>query len=432
MISRASSRLSAVWISSPNSPSGRSTTSTPCRRRCGAASRCATAHARWSITPARCADWANPRWRHRRRAKPSGCSSSCGRRAIPRRRPPSCSPWRAPFRPRSSPINRTRRRCRRRSARRQLLKPVAEAPQASVAARRAYVEVLTELGYEQQAQTGNEKDAVVTLQLAKDTAAQLGAPRPVEHGDGGPLCRGRHLAGPGVDRPRPQRRSARRRGAMRVPSPPRSWRPARITCRRCGRRKLRWAPWAPSRSWRCGRPMPSTRQERDLQDALTLVQLDPTNTISINNLGSGASGSRRCLLGGGAGRGVAALVSPGTRGLWGASPTARCSSRSTPSGATLQLAAREADDADLTHAEANWRPPRDIAVELKRSEAPDSSIPAMSQCLLDYGRAAVAMWRGDAASAREDHAGRWSMSCRSSNPRAVSRLSIRTSARSAR
>src|SRR5450631_21478 len=57
----------------------------------------------------------------------------------------------------------------------ELLKPVAEGPQASVAARRAYVEVLTGFGYEQQAQIGNEKDAVVTLQLAKETAAQLGA-----------------------------------------------------------------------------------------------------------------------------------------------------------------------------------------------------------------------------------------------------------------
>jgi len=44
-----------------------------------------------------------------------------------------------------------------------LLKPVAEAPKASVAARRAYVEVLTGLGFEQQAQTGNEKRAICRI-----------------------------------------------------------------------------------------------------------------------------------------------------------------------------------------------------------------------------------------------------------------------------
>jgi hypothetical protein len=66
-----------------------------------------------------------------------------------------------------------------------------------------------------------------------------------------------------------------------------------------------------------------------------------------------------------------------------------------------QLSAREADDSDIPHAEANLANATHIAVELKRSEAPGSSIPAMSQCLVEYGRAAVAIWRGDAASARQ-------------------------------
>jgi len=42
-----------------------------------------------------------------------------------------------------------------------------------------------------------------------------------------------------------------------------------------------------------------------------------------------------------------------------------------------------------------------LTAELRQSSAPGSSIPAMSQCLAEYGRAAVAMWRGDAASARQ-------------------------------
>jgi tetratricopeptide (TPR) repeat protein len=54
----------------------------------------------------------------------------------------------------------------------------------------------------------------------------------------------------------------------------------------------------------------------------------------------------------------------------------------------------------LTHAEANLANALRLTAELHQSAAPGSSIPAMSQCLSEYGRAAVAMWRGDAASAR--------------------------------
>ncbi len=55
-----------------------------------------------------------------------------------------------------------------------ILQPIAEAPNASVAARRAYVDVLVRRGYEQQADNQNE-DAVRTEQLAMRLATGLGA-----------------------------------------------------------------------------------------------------------------------------------------------------------------------------------------------------------------------------------------------------------------
>ncbi len=55
-----------------------------------------------------------------------------------------------------------------------LLQPFAEAPNASVAARRAYVEVLQRLGFEQAAATHNE-EAIRTEQKAMQFAAGLGA-----------------------------------------------------------------------------------------------------------------------------------------------------------------------------------------------------------------------------------------------------------------
>jgi hypothetical protein len=55
-----------------------------------------------------------------------------------------------------------------------ILQPIAEAANASVAARRAYVDVLVRRGYEQQADNQNE-DAVRTEQLAMQLATGLGA-----------------------------------------------------------------------------------------------------------------------------------------------------------------------------------------------------------------------------------------------------------------
>jgi len=141
-------------------------------------------------------------------------------------------------------------------------------------------------------------------------------------------------------------------------------------------------------------------QERDLRNAIVLVQLDPTNTISINNLGSGRQGLGDAYWA--AGR-VAESLQSYRLGLedLGRVDHGEVFFKINTIWGNVQLAAHEADDSDLPHAEANLANAMRLTAELHQSAAPGSSIPAMSQCLSEYGRAAVAMWRGDAASARQ-------------------------------
>jgi len=281
----------------------------------------------------------------------------------------------------------------------ELLKPVAEAPQASVAARRAYVEVLTGLGFEQQAQTGNEKAAVATLQLAKDTAAQLGgrdlsnmemAARYAEAGTWQTealiaLGRNEEARQAGID-------------ASDVAAKVLDARPNYLQALRAQEIALGALGALSLMEMRPAEAV--SAQERDLRNAIVLVQMDPTNTISINNLGSGRQGLGDAYWA--AGR-VAESLQSYRQGLedLGRVTDGEVFFKINTIWGNAQLAAREADDGDVPHAEANLANATHIAVELNRSEAPGSSIPAMSQCLVEYGRAAVAMWSGDAASARQ-------------------------------
>ncbi len=85
-----------------------------------------------------------------------------------------------------------------------LLQPVAEAPNASVASRRAYVDVLVRRGYELQYDNQNEA-AVRTEQQAMRMAADLGAPRSVQHRHGRHVFRRCGLAGDGTHQSGTQR-----------------------------------------------------------------------------------------------------------------------------------------------------------------------------------------------------------------------------------
>jgi len=279
-----------------------------------------------------------------------------------------------------------------------LLKPVAEAANAPAAARRAYVDVLTELGYEQQAQTGNEKDAVATLELSKSIAVGLGALGPsnlemAAHYAEAATWESQALVALGRNDEARQMGTETSAIADKVlqarPNYLLALRAQEIT--QTVLANLAQQEMRPADAIRAG--------EVSLRNSIALVQLDPTNTISINNL----SVSRHSL---GdsywqAGQIQEALQSE-RQGL---------EDRNRVSGGAVfhklntiwenaLLAAREADDGDLPHADANLATATATDESLARGEPPGSSVPAMSQCGVGYGRAAIAIWRGDYASTR--------------------------------
>ncbi len=165
----------------------------------------------------------------------------------------------------------------------ELLRPLAEEAGASVAARRAYVEVLSRIGYEQQA--GNQlKDAVLTEQRSMRFAIALGAR------DGTDLDMGAYYAesaswmvnalgalGRNVE--------ARKSGddALAVADKVLEQRPGfRLALH--AEQIIEGALAAVAQNDL--NPAEAIRlNERNTQTSLTLLKLDPNNTTSINNLG---------------------------------------------------------------------------------------------------------------------------------------------------
>jgi tetratricopeptide (TPR) repeat protein len=165
----------------------------------------------------------------------------------------------------------------------ELLRPLAEKPNASVAARRAYVEVLVRVGFEQQA--GNlYEDAVRTERQAMRFATDLGA-RNLSNLDMGAYYAeaGAWLAGALVNVGRND--EARRIGEDAVALAD------RVLEQRPGYRLALHAQQV-IESNLAGvaqndlNPMEAVRiGERNEQISLTLLNLDPNNITSINNLG---------------------------------------------------------------------------------------------------------------------------------------------------
>jgi tetratricopeptide (TPR) repeat protein len=165
----------------------------------------------------------------------------------------------------------------------ELLRPLAEAPDASVAARRAYVQVLSRIGYEQQA--GNQlENAVLTERNSIRIATALGAR------DGTDLNMGAYYAesaawmvnalgalGRNVE--------ARKSGddALAVADKVLEQRPGfRLALH--AQQIIEGALAAVAQNDL--NPAEAMRlNERNTQTSLTLLKLDPNNTTSINNLG---------------------------------------------------------------------------------------------------------------------------------------------------
>jgi tetratricopeptide (TPR) repeat protein len=279
-----------------------------------------------------------------------------------------------------------------------LLKPIAEKPDASKALQRANVEVLFFLGYlQQQDQTMSDK-AVVTLQQAMQLAAQLGGrdlsdmSMAAEYAESGTW---RMAALITMGRGQEARQVAEDAGA--IASQMLVLRPGhRIALHaqevmQSGLTELAMSELRPVEALTLGRQGEVTAQ--------TLVTLDPKNTISYNNLASVRMDLGEASWAAGQPRESLAYYQKAIADMRHAENA----------GAEFVLnqlfplsimAGRQADLGDTAAAEAALSSSTKFVTGLHSSEPQGSVLPLFGECNLRIGEEAGALWRGDPAAAR--------------------------------
>ena len=279
-----------------------------------------------------------------------------------------------------------------------LLKPVAEAPNASAAARRAQVNVLFFLGYLQaQNQTMNE-EAVATLQQSMQLAAQLGGrdlsdiDMAADYAECGTW---RITALIAMGRGKEAREVAADSGAIAekvlVLRPGHRIALHALEVMQSALTELAMSELRPVEALTLGRRGESTAQ--------TLVTLDPKNTISYNNLAA----VRMDL-----GEASWAAGQPHESLEYYQKAIADMAHAET-AGAEFVLnqlfplsiiAGRQADLGDSAAAESSLSSAAKFVAALHKSEAPGSALPLFGECNLHVGQEAGALWRGDLAATR--------------------------------
>jgi len=277
-----------------------------------------------------------------------------------------------------------------------LLKPLAEAPNASVAVRSAYVEALVHAGFEQENSGSLIKDAVATLQLAMRTAAGLGArdltniEMAAQYAEAG-AWQTSVLANLGRDE------DARRVGADAgaVVGKVLNLRPGYLLALHAQQVMsdalggLALIDMRPAEAVELGK--------RSVAISLTLIKMDSKNTVTYNNL-------------------AVALNQMGDAGWQAGRPreafdyyrqALEAISHAAKAGAsfvmnnivipTVILATKQADIGDAAAANATLAAAARDMTELRHSEPNSRFLPAFGQCLLKYGEASLALWRGDAS-----------------------------------
>jgi tetratricopeptide (TPR) repeat protein len=279
-----------------------------------------------------------------------------------------------------------------------MLKPVATAPNASLAARRAYMEVVFFLGYLQvQDQTMNEK-AAATLQQSMELAAQLG---------------GRNFSDINMAAAYAESATWRIDALIRMDRSAEALQVAaesvpiaqQVLVLRPGHRialhalevtqssltELALRELRPGAALTLGKQAEATAQ--------TLVTLDPKNTISYNNLAA----VRKDL-----GEASWALGQP-RESLEYYRKAISDMGHAASAGAEFVLnqlfplsimAGRQADLGDTAAAETALASAAKFVTALHASEAAGSPLPLFGECNLHIGQQAGALWRGDFADSR--------------------------------
>ena len=280
-----------------------------------------------------------------------------------------------------------------------LLKPLAEAPNASAAARGAYVEALVQLGFQQANSVSQTKDSVATLQLAMRIAADLGGrdltniEMAAEYAEAGgwlttslaQLGRGAEASRVGAD-------------ASAVADKVLDARPGYILALHAqqlllsGLAGIALADMRPTEAADYGK--------RSAAVSLTLVKLDSKNTVSFNNMGvtyqliGDAQWSTGHL------REAIDTFRQSLEAVGHASKAGASFVLNNTLFPTALLAAKQADLGDASAANATLALAKREVADLRQIEPNSRVLPVFGQCLVNYGEATLALLHGDPTSAR--------------------------------
>jgi hypothetical protein len=280
-----------------------------------------------------------------------------------------------------------------------LLKPLAEAPNASVAVRSAYVEALVHAGFEQANSVSLTKDAVATEQLAMRTAAGLGArdltniEMAAQYAEAGAWQTG---ALANLGRNDDARRVGADAGAL----------VEKVLDLRPGYLLALHAQQVMTDS--LGglavsdmRPAEAAELEkRSVAISLTLIKLDSKNTVSYNNLAVALNEQAWASWQAGRPRESLDYSRQALEAIGHASKAGASFVLNNTILPTVIRATQQADIGDTAAATASLTAATRELDSVRQSEPNSRFMPVYGQCLLKYGEGTLAMWRGDFAGAR--------------------------------
>jgi hypothetical protein len=280
-----------------------------------------------------------------------------------------------------------------------LLKPLAEAPNASLAARRAYVEVLVHAGFEQANSISSMRDAVGTEELAMSDAALLGArdisnmEMAAQYAEAGAwLTASLSVLGREDD--------ASRVGAdaNTVVDKLLEQRPGYLLALHAqevivdARGGLALFDMRPAEAITLGK--------RSEAISLSLIKMDPKNTVSYNNLAVGLNQIGDSSWQMGRPREAFDYYRQALEAISHASTAGASFVMNNTVFPSVQLAAKQADFGDGAAADATLASARRVMTGLLQSEPNRRFLAAFGQCVLNFGESDLALSRDDPATAR--------------------------------
>jgi tetratricopeptide (TPR) repeat protein len=280
-----------------------------------------------------------------------------------------------------------------------LLKPLAEAPNASLATRHAYVEALVHAGFEQANSISLMKDAVGTEQLAMSTAALLGArdlsnmAMAAQYGEAGAWLTG-SLGNLG------RTEDAQRVGAdaITVVDKLLEQRPGYLLALHAQEiltdalGGLALFDMRPADAITLGK--------RSETISLSLIKMDSKNTVSYNNLAVNLNQLGDASWQMGRPREAFDYYRQSLEAISHASTAGASFVMNNTVMPTVELATKQADVGDSGAANATLAAATRVMTGLRQSEPNRRFLSVFGQCLLSFGESDIALWRGDPTTTR--------------------------------